>query len=84
MSTLFLRYKTDGPDSKWIEVGFNVDTIQIQREDTTIFEITPTTGRLGAFTIKEVTRAKGGSVNFIAKSENIEVQFLGNEGVDVY
>ncbi len=79
MSTLFLKYKVDGPDSKWIEVDFPVDAIRIQRDDTTVFEITPTQGPLGAFTIKSI-----GSVNFIAKSEDVEVMFRNPDGVEVF
>jgi hypothetical protein len=81
MSQIFLKYREDDPDSNWIEVPLDVDAIRIEANNAT-FEITPTKGRLGAFTIKSTQSV--GSVNFIARNENFEVHFSSPEGVDVY
>lgn len=79
---IFLKYKDEGPDSEWIEVPLDVDVIRIEANNNA-FEITPVKGRLGAFSIKCVTTGAG-SVNFIARDEDVEVHFSNPEGVEVY
>ncbi len=79
---IFLKYKDEGPDSKWIEVLLNVDAIHIEANNN-VFEITPVEGHLGAFNIRCVT-PRGGSVNFVAREGNFEVNFSNPNGVEVY